>query len=78
MGSIRREQLPMAVLFGLGGVALLALAIIDGEPLSFVFLAIFAAIGWWSWPGRRGRHVSHADAQAAAEADDVIVYWRPG
>lgn len=78
MGSIRREQLPIAVLFAVGGAVLLALAVIDGDPFSFLFLALFAVIGWWSWPGRRGRHTPHAEAQAAAGDDDVVVYWRPG
>ncbi len=43
-----------------------------------VLAAIFLVVGWWSWPGRRGAHVSHAAAQAAAGDDDLIVYWRPG
>ncbi|MGI9614676.1 MAG: hypothetical protein ACR2QO_17330 [Acidimicrobiales bacterium] len=43
-----------------------------------VLVVVFALIGWWSWPGRIGAHVSHAVASASAGDDDVIVYWRPG
>lgn len=43
-----------------------------------VFLVLLAGFVWWSWPGRRGSHIDHAAAQAAAGDHDVIVYWRPG
>jgi ABC-type microcin C transport system permease subunit YejB len=43
-----------------------------------VLLVLFAGIAWWSWPGRQGSHVAHAAAQAEADDDDVVVYWRPG
>lgn len=51
----------------------------SGSQVFAVILALFfALIGWWSWPGRRGNHVDHAEAQASAESDDLIIYWRPG
>ncbi len=78
MGSIRREQLPTAALFVLGGVVLLAMAVVDGSLFSYLFFVAFAGAAWWSWPGRRGRHRPHAEALAAAGDDDIIVYWRPG
>ncbi|MGH1488872.1 MAG: hypothetical protein ACRBK7_05665 [Acidimicrobiales bacterium] len=78
MGSIRRDKLPTALIFALGFVVLLVMAILDGTLFSYFFLALFAALAWWSWPGRVGRHAPHAEAQAAAADDDVIVYWRPG
>lgn len=78
MGSIRREQLPTAAVFALGGIVLVAMAILDGNPFMYVTLVLFAAMAWWSWPGRVGRHTPHAEAQAAASDDDIIVYWRPG
>jgi len=43
-----------------------------------VLLALVGGLAWWSWPGRKGSHLSHADAQANASDDDIIVYWRPG
>lgn len=52
---------------------------LSGQVVFAAILAVlFLVIGWWSWPGRRGAHVSHSDAQAAAGEDDLIVYWRPG
>ncbi len=68
----------MAALFALGGVALLALAVIDGTVLGYLFFVAFAVAAWWSWPGRRGRHRPHHEALATAGDDDIIVYWRPG
>lgn len=51
----------------------------DGNAgLAVVLLGVVALFGWWSWPGRRGPHRNHAEAQATAGDDDVIVYWRPG
>lgn len=79
MGSIRRDQLPTAAIFVVGAIVLIALTVTGGSnPFMFISVAIFAGLALWSWPGRVGRHVSHADAQAAAGDDDVIVYWRPG
>lgn len=78
MGSIPRDKLPTAVILAVGVGVLLAMAVIDGGGLGYVFAALFAALAWWSWPGRRGRHQPHAEALAAAADDDVIIYWRPG
>ncbi len=78
MGSIRRDQLPTAIVLALGAVVLVAMAIIDGNPIMYVTLILFAAMIWWNWPGRVGRHTAHADAHATAAEDDIIVYWRPG
>ena len=49
-----------------------------GWTSTFVVLALLLVVAWWSFPARRGPHQSHAEAQATAEDDDVIVYWRPG
>ncbi len=79
MGSIRRDQLPMAAIYAVGTLVLIVLAIRSGgDTFSLVALGVYLVIAWWSWPGRRGRHIPHAEAQAAASSDDVIVYWRPG
>lgn len=52
---------------------------LSGRVVFATILAVlFLVIGWWSWPGRRGAHIPHAEAQAAAGDDDLIVYWRPG
>ncbi len=78
MGRIRRDQLPTALVFGLGLVVVVGLAVVDPSPFAWLVVVVFGAAAWWSWPGRRGRHVPHAEALAAAGDDDVIVYWRPG
>lgn len=33
---------------------------------------------WWVSPLHRGRHIDHARAQAQADDDDLIIYWKPG
>jgi len=60
------------VLVSMGGLGTQSVA------TTAVFVTLLAVLAWWSWPGRRGSHVSHAEAQAAANEGDVIVYWRPG
>ena len=61
------------------GAAAVAVNARDGNVVfAAVLLAVFAVVGWWSWPGRPGSHLTHAEAQAGAGDDDVIVYWRPG
>lgn len=64
-------------------VAAVAFAVImnwrSGAVVSAVIFGLLGlALLWWTWPTRRGSHVSHTDAQAAADDDDLIVYWRPG
>jgi hypothetical protein len=78
MGSIRRDQLPIAAVYVVGAVFLLLLAIQSNNAFGWGALVFFLVLAWWSWPLRTGRHISHADAQAGAGDDDVIVYWRPG
>lgn len=61
------------------GVVAVVVTAGDGNAgLAVVLLGVVALFGWWSWPGRRGPHRNHAEAQATAGDDDVIVYWRPG
>lgn len=78
MGSIRRDQIPTAIVFGIGFVVLLAMAIASNNVFGWGSLVVFSVLAWWSWPSRAGRHAPHAEAQAAASDDDIIVYWRPG
>lgn len=79
MASTRRDQLPVAAIFAVGFVVLAVLAVRSGgDPFSIGALVLYTVLVWWSWPGRRGKHTPHAEAQATAAADDVIVYWRPG
>lgn len=61
-----------------GGVAVVVNYAQGNVGFATILLLLFATIGWWSWPGRQGAHVSHTAAQEAADDDDVIVYWRPG
>ena len=73
--------------FGMSAVLTgLIVAIIDIFQGDLVFATIllaavvvsFVVLVWWTQPGRGGPHISHAAAQAAAQAGDVIIYWRPG
>ena len=59
---------PIALASALAGIPVVAVAAV----------VLLVLVGWWSWPGRQGRHVSHARALAEADPEDVIVYWRPG
>ena len=79
MESIRLDRwLPVVAMLA-GGVVVALLSFSGGSIVSgVVFVTAFAALGWWSWPGRRGTHVSHRRAHEAASDDDVIIYWRPG
>ena len=75
----RRPDRWLPSLILLAGAAFLVYSTVgDGSPLGFGFLAIYALLGWWAWPGRRGRHMTHSQAQTEAGELDVIVYWRPG
>lgn len=79
MGSIRLDRWLPAVIAVVAVGAVAVTTALDGSPVQAVpVLAGLAVLGWWSWPGRRGSHMSHAEAQARAGDDDVIVYWRPG
>lgn len=79
MASVRLDRwLPALALAG-AGMFIAITSWLDGSVATGIVLtALFAVFGWWSWPGRRGPHVSHREAQEAAATDDVIVYWRPG
>lgn len=78
MASMRLDRwLPALVLVG-AGTFIVITSWLDSVVTGIVLTALFAVFGWWSWPGRRGPHVSHRDAQESAAANDVIVYWRPG
>ncbi|MEM7341742.1 MAG: hypothetical protein AAF467_24055 [Actinomycetota bacterium] len=64
-------------------VAAIAFAVImNWRSGSVVGAVVFGVLGlvlaWWTWPSRRGEHVSHAEAHAAAADSDLIAYWRPG
>jgi len=63
-----------------GVLIVTALNFADGDISTgdLVFTGVFVVLAWWAWPGRRGPHISHAEAQAGADDDDVIIYWRPG
>lgn len=68
--------LPAAALVVVGAV--LARDAVDaGWPVPLGLAALLAG-GWWLSPLHRGRHVSHARAQAMSGDDDLIVYWKPG
>jgi glutaredoxin len=72
------QVLPLLALV-VTGVVVIAMSAADGSWISAaVLLTLLAALAWWAWPARRGRHMSHQEAQAAAGDGDVIVYWRPG
>jgi glutaredoxin len=58
---------------------LVAGQVIAGDPVvAAVIVAVLVPLAWWNWPNRRGRHVSHRQAQAEVGGEGVIVYWRPG
>ena len=79
MASIRRDRWGTALAVVGAGLIIAVISWLDGSFVTgAVFLALFAAVGWWAWPGRQGPHVPHQAAQSAAGDDDVIVYWRPG
>ena len=72
------QVLPVVVLL-VTGLVVTAMSVADGSWVSaIVSLPILAGLAWWGWPARRGRHISHEQAQATAADEDVIVYWRPG
>lgn len=66
---------------GAVAIAVLALAgwsATQGDRLGAAVLVIgVVAATWWSWPNR-GPHLDESEARSRMEADDVIVYWRPG
>lgn len=79
MGSLQTSRWLSALPLLAAGAFVVVLGVRGGNPVStLISLALVGVIGWWSWPGRRGPHVSHADAHTDADPNDVIVYWRPG
>lgn len=79
MGSVRLDRWMGALALIVAGMVVGVTTILDGSiAMGTVLLVILAVVGWWSWPGRKGPHISHREAQDQADADDVIVYWRPG
>lgn len=67
----------------MAGLIVVVINYIQGDVVFATVLAGFLAVllgvlVWWTRPGRGGPHISHAAAQAAAGAGDVILYWRPG
>lgn len=79
MGSFRRDRWGTALVLVVAGLIIAVTSWLDGSYVSgAVILTLFAVFGWWSWPARRGPHVTHREAQDAAADDDLIVYWRPG
>jgi len=61
------------------GAVVVGMGTANGNPITTAgWLMALAGLGWWVWPGRKGSHISHSEAQRQAGDDDVIVYWRPG
>ncbi len=79
MGAFRADRVLPVMLMLIAGIVVVATSIADGSWITGgVFLIVLSGLTWWSWPGRRGPHISHQEAQANASGRDVIVYWRPG
>ena len=79
MGSFRADRWFGALAILGGGLFIAVSSLRSGSVvMGAVLLAVLAVVGWWSWPGRAGSHVSHREATEGADAQDVIVYWRPG
>ena len=72
--------IPALTLLTVGGM--LAQAAVEDAGLQSgltASLAIVVAVAaWWVSPLRRGPHIDHAQAQAQAGNDDLVVYWKPG
>ena len=67
----------------LSSLIVVVIQFVQGETLSGSVILVGAVVAaavliWWTRPNGGGLHVSHAAAHAAAGADDLIVYWRPG
>lgn len=60
-----------------GGVLGAAAVAVGQGPVALIIACAFLFAALQASPLRRGRHASHRRALAKAEADDVIVYWRP-
>ncbi len=72
------RSIPILFLVVGSGLAI-GMALWGGDVVfAAVLTVVLVPLLWWVWPGRRGTHVDHEAAQRAAEADDLIVYWRPG
>ena len=65
------------------GLAVASIGYLSGAVVSAaIFLLIQGLVVglllWWTRPREDLPQLSHAAAQAAAGADDVIIYWMPG
>ena len=81
---MRRDKIerwiPALTLLTVGGI--LAQAAVEDSGLNPGLIALLAILpivaAWWVSPLRRGPHIDHAQAQAQARDDDLVVYWKPG
>ncbi len=67
----------------LAGLLTAVINYVQGDVVFATIMLLLAALllgllTWWTRPSRGGPHLSHATAQAAADDEDVILYWRPG